>query len=106
MPISDIVDCTVTCSSFFDCSFSVSYWSLIQSSLNVNSFAKPKIEFRMSSSKYMIFRVVRLSVVGVPALSDPNDYSALWNAMIHPLLNMVINGAIWYQVLAQFITIM
>ncbi|XP_069805093.1 sialate O-acetylesterase-like [Dendropsophus ebraccatus] len=24
-------------------------------------------------------------------------YSVLWNAMIHPLLNMTIKGAIWYQ---------
>lgn len=23
--------------------------------------------------------------------------SVLWNAMIHPLLNMTITGAIWYQ---------
>jgi len=28
---------------------------------------------------------------------DPNDASALWNAMIHPLLSFPIYGAIWYQ---------
>ncbi|XP_051254303.1 sialate O-acetylesterase isoform X2 [Dicentrarchus labrax] len=27
----------------------------------------------------------------------PNNNSVLWNAMIHPLLNMTIKGAIWYQ---------
>ncbi|KAM8927623.1 sialate O-acetylesterase [Pelodytes ibericus] len=29
--------------------------------------------------------------------AGPCDYSVLWNAMIHPLLNMTIKGAIWYQ---------
>ncbi|XP_078688520.1 sialate O-acetylesterase-like isoform X2 [Branchiostoma floridae x Branchiostoma belcheri] len=27
----------------------------------------------------------------------PGEHSVLWNAMIHPLLNMTIMGAIWYQ---------
>ncbi|XP_078607954.1 sialate O-acetylesterase-like [Branchiostoma floridae x Branchiostoma japonicum] len=27
----------------------------------------------------------------------PSEPSVLWNAMIHPLLNMTITGAIWYQ---------
>ncbi|KAK9520605.1 hypothetical protein VZT92_020478 [Zoarces viviparus] len=27
----------------------------------------------------------------------PTENSVLWNAMIHPLLNMTIKGAIWYQ---------
>nr|CAB3266065.1 sialate O-acetylesterase-like [Phallusia mammillata] len=27
----------------------------------------------------------------------PNKNSVLWNAMIHPFLNMTIKGAIWYQ---------
>ena len=27
----------------------------------------------------------------------PSGHSSLWNAMIHPLLNMTIYGAIWYQ---------
>ncbi|XP_053308306.1 sialate O-acetylesterase [Spea bombifrons] len=30
-------------------------------------------------------------------LAGPCDYSVLWNAMIHPLLNMTIKGAVWYQ---------
>ncbi|KAM9299657.1 sialate O-acetylesterase [Gastrophryne carolinensis] len=30
-------------------------------------------------------------------LGGPSNNSALWNAMIHPLLNMTIKGAIWYQ---------
>ncbi|CAI9596903.1 unnamed protein product [Staurois parvus] len=30
-------------------------------------------------------------------LAGPCNYSVLWNAMIHPLLNMTIKGAIWYQ---------
>ncbi|KAK9520604.1 hypothetical protein VZT92_020477 [Zoarces viviparus] len=29
--------------------------------------------------------------------SSPKMNSVLWNAMIHPLLNMTIKGAIWYQ---------
>ncbi|XP_068569165.1 sialate O-acetylesterase-like [Cebidichthys violaceus] len=29
--------------------------------------------------------------------SGPKMNSVLWNAMIHPLLNMTIKGAIWYQ---------
>ena len=28
---------------------------------------------------------------------NQNNNSVLWNAMIHPLLNMTIKGAIWYQ---------
>ncbi|XP_073706545.1 sialate O-acetylesterase isoform X2 [Garra rufa] len=30
-------------------------------------------------------------------VSDKRKNSVLWNAMIHPLLNMTITGAIWYQ---------
>ncbi|XP_072168824.1 sialate O-acetylesterase-like [Diadema setosum] len=30
-------------------------------------------------------------------LLGPHDDSGLWNAMIHPLINMTIKGAIWYQ---------
>ncbi len=26
-----------------------------------------------------------------------NNASVLWNAMIHPFLNMTIKGAVWYQ---------
>ncbi|KAI9537208.1 hypothetical protein NQZ68_027242 [Dissostichus eleginoides] len=33
----------------------------------------------------------------------PQDNSVLWNAMIHPLLNMTIKGAIWYQGEANYI---
>ncbi|KAM4014830.1 sialate O-acetylesterase [Anomaloglossus baeobatrachus] len=29
--------------------------------------------------------------------AGPCQYSVLWNAMIHPLLNMTIKGAVWYQ---------
>ncbi|KAM8903262.1 sialate O-acetylesterase-like [Spinachia spinachia] len=29
--------------------------------------------------------------------SGPKTNSILWNAMIHPLLNMTIKGAVWYQ---------
>ncbi|XP_073513483.1 sialate O-acetylesterase [Phyllobates terribilis] len=29
--------------------------------------------------------------------AGPCSYSVLWNAMIHPLLNMTIKGAVWYQ---------
>ena len=29
--------------------------------------------------------------------SGPQNFSVLWNAMIHPLLNMTLKGAIWYQ---------
>ncbi|KAM8852960.1 sialate O-acetylesterase [Synchiropus picturatus] len=28
---------------------------------------------------------------------DQHDNSVLWNAMIHPLVNMTIKGALWYQ---------
>ncbi|XP_075460400.1 sialate O-acetylesterase isoform X2 [Ascaphus truei] len=34
-------------------------------------------------------------------VAGPCDYSVLWNAMIHPLLNMTIKGAIWYQALIE-----
>lgn len=27
----------------------------------------------------------------------PGAHTVLWNAMIHPLLNMTIYGVIWYQ---------
>ena len=30
-------------------------------------------------------------------LHGPQENSLLWNAMIHPFLNMTIYGAIWYQ---------
>nr|AAH84103.1 LOC495015 protein [Xenopus laevis] len=30
-------------------------------------------------------------------MAGPCNYTVLWNAMIHPLLNMTIKGAIWYQ---------
>ncbi|BFZ09711.1 hypothetical protein BsWGS_12749 [Bradybaena similaris] len=30
-------------------------------------------------------------------IQGPGDNSALWNAMVYPLLNMTIYGAIWYQ---------
>jgi len=33
----------------------------------------------------------------LPFLSPKEKNSVLWNAMIHPLLNMTIYGAIWYQ---------
>ncbi|XP_031717101.1 sialate O-acetylesterase isoform X2 [Anarrhichthys ocellatus] len=29
--------------------------------------------------------------------NNPKENSILWNSMIHPLLNMTIKGAIWYQ---------
>lgn len=28
---------------------------------------------------------------------SPQENSVLWNAMIHPMLNMTLKGAIWYQ---------
>ena len=30
-------------------------------------------------------------------VSGPNSRSVLWNAMINPLINLTINGVIWYQ---------
>ncbi|KAI8520059.1 hypothetical protein Bbelb_033160 [Branchiostoma belcheri] len=32
-----------------------------------------------------------------PEVGGPKGHSVLWNAMVHPLLNMTITGAIWYQ---------
>ncbi|XP_035680030.1 sialate O-acetylesterase-like [Branchiostoma floridae] len=32
-----------------------------------------------------------------PEVGGPSGHSVLWNAMVHPLLNMTITGAIWYQ---------
>ncbi|NXS52857.1 SIAE acetylesterase, partial [Brachypteracias leptosomus] len=32
-----------------------------------------------------------------PLLSGPQTPSVLWNAMIHPLLNMTLQGVAWYQ---------
>ena len=37
---------------------------------------------------------------GSPIMSQvegPGTPSILWNAMIHPFLNMTIKGAVWYQ---------
>ncbi|XP_053385151.1 uncharacterized protein LOC128550329 [Mercenaria mercenaria] len=31
------------------------------------------------------------------AVNGPQESSVLWNAMVHPILNMTIFGAIWYQ---------
>ena len=31
------------------------------------------------------------------SVEGPGSPSVLWNAMIHPFLNMTIYGAIWYQ---------
>lgn len=33
----------------------------------------------------------------MPLVEQVWDNTVLWNAMIHPLLNMTIKGAIWYQ---------
>ncbi|XP_078609152.1 sialate O-acetylesterase-like isoform X3 [Branchiostoma floridae x Branchiostoma japonicum] len=33
----------------------------------------------------------------IPGVSGDHQHSVLWNAMIHPILNMTIKGAIWYQ---------
>lgn len=33
----------------------------------------------------------------VPVVHGPKENSILWNSMIHPLLNMTIKGALWYQ---------
>lgn len=39
-----------------------------------------------------------LQQCGLQGTTDgPKNNSILWNAMIHPLLNMTIKGAIWYQ---------
>jgi len=35
-----------------------------------------------------------LAIDGNP---PPQQNSVLWNAMVHPLLNMTIKGVIWYQ---------
>ncbi|NWW50473.1 SIAE acetylesterase, partial [Pedionomus torquatus] len=37
------------------------------------------------------------SVSPHPHLSGPQTPSVLWNAMIHPLLNMTLRGVVWYQ---------
>lgn len=39
-----------------------------------------------------------LCLRAVPGLQQPSDSSVLFNAMISPLLNMTLKGAIWYQV--------
>lgn len=31
------------------------------------------------------------------SLSPQEGNSVLWNAMIHPMLNMTLKGAVWYQ---------
>ena len=31
------------------------------------------------------------------AVVDPNADSNLWNSMVHPMINLTITGAIWYQ---------
>ncbi|XP_072024346.1 sialate O-acetylesterase-like isoform X3 [Amphiura filiformis] len=36
-------------------------------------------------------------LMGLKTPKPPTASSQLWNAMIHPLLNMTIKGAIWYQ---------
>lgn len=36
-------------------------------------------------------------IVTLQSLDPSNENSVLWNAMIHPLVNMTIKGAIWYQ---------
>ncbi|XP_017275588.1 sialate O-acetylesterase isoform X3 [Kryptolebias marmoratus] len=42
-------------------------------------------------------RALKLCGLDDPEDSPQTQNSALWNAMIHPLLNMTIYGAIWYQ---------
>ncbi len=32
-----------------------------------------------------------------PGQSPPHQNNVLWNAMIHPLINLTIKGALWYQ---------
>lgn len=31
------------------------------------------------------------------SVTGPSSHSVLWNAMIHPLQNMTLKGAVWYQ---------
>ena len=35
--------------------------------------------------------------IKICSYEGPDDASVLWNAMIHPFLNMTVYGAIWYQ---------
>lgn len=44
--------------------------------------------------KYFLFRYLSPEE---EKFSGPSDHSVLYNAMIHPFLNMTIYGAIWYQ---------
>ncbi|KAK3097695.1 hypothetical protein FSP39_012205 [Pinctada imbricata] len=49
---------------------------------NISSVISPKNNF-----EYVLDNVA----------GSPNDEHVLWNAMIHPLLNLTIYGVIWYQ---------
>ncbi|KAL4224757.1 hypothetical protein ACF0H5_015454 [Mactra antiquata] len=33
----------------------------------------------------------------IDGIEGPSEYSVLWNAMVHPFINMTVYGAIWYQ---------
>ncbi|NXJ41698.1 SIAE acetylesterase, partial [Ciconia maguari] len=43
------------------------------------------------------FNPLSSSISPHPHLSGPQTPSVLWNAMIHPLLNMTLRGVAWYQ---------
>lgn len=43
-------------------------------------------------------KAVEVKTLGAEAIAKPNDHpTLLYNAMIHPLLNFPIKGALWYQ---------
>ena len=44
-----------------------------------------------------VLRFIPSKGLNFGSLRDPNEKHVLWNAMIHPLLNMTIYGVIWYQ---------
>ncbi len=62
----------------------------------------PFVHFTLDScTKYLIYFRITSNAIPVdkiyPFFSIPKQPSVLWNAMIHPFLNMTIYGTIWYQ---------
>ena len=71
-------------------------WKIKFSRVRVNSTKTHQFYFDSSNLFRLTYKRPDMEIdpiFGTP----PHNHTVLWNAMIHPLLNMTIYGAIWYQ---------
>ena len=75
-------------------------WNEWLLSNDCSCFVDDKPATTLTWSRSFAFRTLHFpdypEVPGLPP-TGPYTYSAAWNAMVHPLLNMTIKGVAWYQ---------